>query len=118
MLPKHTQLQKSTLAIQVPTPMLSELTRPPARSGQAAASAPAAAPDARAAGEAVVAGAGTMAGLMPSSTAVPVRPTTAERRKPGFDRSIKYHSTGLTNASVSETCSVDCQGSLRWRESQ
>ena len=47
---------------------------------------------------------------------VPQRPTKADRRKPAFDRSRRYQSTGLTSARVRETWSVDCQGSLRFGE--
>ena len=61
------------------------------------------------------AGAGTIPGFVPRSTAVPVSPTTEESTRPGLDRSMMYHSTGFTSASVSETCSVDCHGSLRCR---
>lgn len=54
-----------------------------------------------------------MLGLSPSRKAVPATPTTAETRNPGFERSIRYHRAGLTMAKVSETCNVDCHGSLR-----
>lgn len=60
-------------------------------------------------------GDGTISGLSPSSIAVPVIPTNEERKNPGFERSMRYHSTGLTRAKVSDTCKVDCQGSLRCR---
>lgn len=105
-LPKHTQLQNKTLAIHVQTPMLSfvmilyDVTLSYEILG------------AFARGEGV-AGGGTMSGLTPRRTAVPVMPTMAERMKPGFDRSMRYQSTGLTSARVKETCRVDCQGSLR-----
>ena len=55
-----------------------------------------------------------MSGLTPSRTAVPAMPTSAERMKPGFERSIRYHRTGLTRAKVKETCKVDCHGSFRY----
>lgn len=58
-------------------------------------------------------GDGIISGLSPSSIAVPVIPTNEERKNPGFERSIRYHRTGLTKAKVSDTCTVDCQGSLR-----
>ena len=61
------------------------------------------------------AGAGTIPGFVPRSTAVPVSPTTEESTSPGLDRSMMYHSTGFTSASVREACSVDCHGSLRCR---
>ena len=50
-----------------------------------------------------VAGDGTMPGFTRSRIAVPVNPTMVERRKPGLERSMRYHSTGLTSASVRET---------------
>ena len=59
-------------------------------------------------------GGGTISGFTPSSTAVPAVPTRAERMNPGLDRSIRYHSTGLTSAKVKETCRVDCHGSFRF----
>ena len=110
MLPKQTQLQNNTLAIHVPTPMLSvlsqgcipfseapelEWTLEDEGKGEAVAGAK---------GEAATgAGGGTMAGLILSNTAVPVIPTAADRRSPVFDRSIRYHSTGFARARVSET---------------
>ena len=36
-----------------------------------------------------------------------------ERRKPGLERSTRYHRTGLTRARVRDIWEVDCQGSLR-----
>lgn len=105
--PKQTLLQNSTLAIQVPIPMLSLLIRPSCT------------PYSRdrfenelALGDGV-AGDGTISGLTPKAMAVPARPTSTERRKPGLDRSTRYQSTGLTRARVNETWEVDCQGSLR-----
>lgn len=68
-------------------------------------------PSARGEGEG---GDGIISGLSPSSIAVPVIPTNEERKNPGFERSMRYHRTGLTNAKVSDTCTVDCQGSLRY----
>ena len=106
MFPKHTQLQKSTLAIHVETPMLSLLMMPSVvtlsmetlrvfdRGG-------------------VIDGVGTMLGSIPNITTVPMTPTVVDRTKPGFDLSMRYHNTGLTRARVNETCKVDCQGSLR-----
>lgn len=43
-----------------------------------------------------------MSGLERRRRAVPVAPTAVERMKPGLDRSIMYHRTGLTRASVRE----------------
>lgn len=48
------------------------------------------------------AGEGIISGFRLSSTVVPKTPTAAERRKPGLVRSMMYHRTGLTRASVSE----------------
>lgn len=106
-LPKQTQLQNITLAIHVATPMVSLVIIPsnPSPLDVWAALAP---------GEGV-AGEGTIPGLTPSNTAVPVRPTTVERMKPGLERSMRYHNTGLTSARVRETWRVDCHGSLRYR---
>lgn len=58
-------------------------------------------------------GKGTKSGLTTSRIRVPTTPTRAEKANPGIDLSIRYHSAGLAMASVSETCRVDCQGSLR-----
>ena len=106
MFPKQTQLQNSTLAIHVLTPMLSLVIRLsdklPSKEAFIAF-----------ARRKEVAGGGTISGFTPSSIAVPAIPTMADRTKPGFERSIKYHKTGLTSASVKDTCKVDCQGSLR-----
>ena len=108
MLPKQTLLQNRTLAIQVLTPMLSMLTKLPYPELLCKMLA------ALAFGEGAGAGESTRLGLMASETAVPERPTTVERMNPGFDRSTRYHSTGLTNANVNETCSVDCHGKRRY----
>jgi hypothetical protein len=48
-------------------------------------------------------GGGTHSGLMERRTKVPATPTRADRRKPGLERSMRYHRAGLTRASVSET---------------
>ena len=109
MFPKHTQLQNSTLTIQMPASSVAWLASPPSTSGGSAT---------RPALDslrhcAVDDGVGIMSGLMPSSTAEPVSPTAADSRKPGLERSMRYHRNGLTSASVSETWSVDAQGSLR-----
>jgi hypothetical protein len=109
-LPKQTQLQNSTLAIQVATPMLSALTSPEL-TGQGEL------PIVIEAFEGAAAGAGTILGLIPRRMAVPARPTTDDRRKPALLRSMRYQSTGLTRARVNETWSVDCQGSLRCKGS-
>lgn len=105
MFPKHTLLQNKTLAIQVATPMLSFVIIFSEPSLIEAGAAPA--------GGDGIAGGGTISGLIPNNTAVPAMPTTVERTNPGLDRSMRYQSTGLASASVRETWSVDCQGSLR-----
>ncbi len=60
------------------------------------------------------AGEGTISGFTPKAIAVPARPTSIERRKPGLERSTRYQRTGLTRARVKETWEVDCHGSLRY----
>ena len=107
MFPKHTQLQNKTLEIQVQTPMLSFVMIPFMYTSSYETFI------VFALGEGV-AGGGTISGLTPSSTAVPAIPTRAERMNPGLDRSMRYHSTGLTRAKVKETCKVDCHGSFRY----
>lgn len=106
MFPKQTQLQNRTLAIQVHMPMLSFVGK-----REDAISSTELFPVTCALGDAA-AGDGTISGLMPSRAKVPPTPTTVESKNPVFDRSIRYHSTGFARASVSETCSVDCQGSF------
>ena len=87
MFPKHTLLQKRTLAIQVLTAMLSLLMRPELWCES---------PTAFGAGE------GTMFGLMSKAIAVPAIPIMVDSTNPGFERSTEYHITGLTRASVSD----------------
>ena len=60
------------------------------------------------------AGVGTICGFTQTHTAVPVMPTMVDRKIPGFERSTRYHRSGFTKAKVSDTWSVDCQGSFRW----
>jgi hypothetical protein len=57
-------------------------------------------------------GEGITFGLIPNKMAEPVRPTAAERRNPGLERSMRYHRKGLTRARVRETWRVDAQGSF------
>ena len=59
-----------------------------------------------------VAGAGTHSGFMPKRIPAPMTPNTHDTVNPLRVRSIKYHITGLTSASVKDTCSVDCQDSF------
>ena len=61
------------------------------------------------------AGEGIMSGFEARRRAVPVRPTPVERMKPGLERSTRYQRTGLTRASVRDACSVEAQGSLRYK---
>lgn len=109
--PKHTQLQNSTLKIQVPPSIVSILT-PPSPSPPklpryfAVVFLPGL-------GMLTEAGEGIMSGFEARRRAVPVAPTKAERRKPGLERSMRYHRTGLTRASVREAWRVDAHGNLR-----
>lgn len=48
----------------------------------------------------------------PRDTNEPAKPTAADNRNPGFDRSIRYHKNGFTAARVMETCIVDAQGTF------
>lgn len=105
MLPKHTQLQNSTLALQVQTPMLSWETKPSMPTSGAVMFASVALGSR-------IAGDGTILGLISNNMKVPKIPTIADKMKPAFDRSIRYQSTGLTSARVRETCIVDCQGNF------
>lgn len=109
MLPKQRQLQNSTLSIHTPVSIVSLLARPPS----AEAPSPCAVALASRALDSC-AGAGIMSGLTPSRNTEPTRPTVADSRKPGLERSISHHSSGLTMASVAEICSVDDQASLRY----
>jgi hypothetical protein len=113
MFPKHTQLQNSTERIQIPPSTLSLVKKPRpmlVESGMREWGSM----DALAAREEVAdAGEGIMSGLEARRRAVPVAPTALERMKPGFERSIRYQSTGLTRARVRDACSVEAQGSLR-----
>lgn len=47
-------------------------------------------------------GLGIISGFEARRRAVPIAPTPEERRKPGFERSIMYHRTGLTRNRVRE----------------
>lgn len=58
------------------------------------------------------AGDGNNAGFDNERREVPSAPTVAEKTKPGLERSIIYHKTGLTRASVREAWSVDVHGSF------
>jgi len=115
--PKQTALTNSTLAIHVATPTVSWPNNP---STSASPDGPftAAVPFPR---DAITRpccpcpcpGGGTQAGLMPSNTPVPPIETTVDSRKPGAERSSRYHSAGFASARVSESCIVDCHDNLR-----
>lgn len=105
MFPKQTHAQNSTLAIHVPTAMLS--CDKPTSSSYASPG-----PGIVILVEGLV-GAGTISGLSPRMVPVPASPTSVDRMKPGLELSTRYHSTGFTRARVSDACAVDCQGSLR-----
>jgi hypothetical protein len=104
--PKQTQLQNKTLIIHVPHSTVSFATKPPKTSFAIYV----ALLDAIWVDDA---GDGIISGLRLSRTVVPKTPTAAERRKPGFVRSIRYQRTGLTRASVREAWRVDVHGNLR-----
>ena len=110
--PKHTQLQNRTLSIQIPVSTVSWLAKPPSVSGSAKDGA---VPFRCRPSDEKPAGVGTICGFNPIKMAEPVKPTAAESRKPGFDRSIRYQRKGLTSARVRETCIVDAHGSFRYR---
>lgn len=103
--PKQTHAQNSTLAIHVPTAMLS-CDRPTSTSYSSPEPGIVILVDG-------LVGAGTISGLSPRMVPIPASPTTVDRIKPGLERSTRYHSTGLTRARVSDACAVDCQCSLR-----
>ena len=63
-----------------------------------------------------VAGEGTTSGFASRRIEVHVMLTRVERARPGLDRSRMYQRAGFTRERVTETWSVDCQGSLRFRE--
>lgn len=109
MFPKQTQLQNSTLSIQMPVSSVSWLASPPRAMGSAYALSD----SLRYVKDE---GVGITSGLMPSRTAEPATPTAIDSRKPGFDRSIRYHKNGLTSASVRETWRVEAHGSFRCRQ--
>ena len=105
--PKHTQLQNRTLATQVPYPMVSVLTSPPivAADERWSVSLMLVCWERGDAGDGIT-------GLTPRAKAVPIKATVAERRNPGLLRSTRYQRTGLTNANVKDTWSVDVHGSF------
>lgn len=114
-LPKQTQLTKSTLAIHVATATLSRLNIPatsmPASFSCCLLSVVLAAALARAAADGD--GAGTRSGFMESRRAVPLRATVELRMKPGEVRSRRYQIAGLARARVRLSWRVDCQGRRR-----
>lgn len=58
------------------------------------------------------AGAGTISGFVTRIKAVPVTPMKDDKARPGFERSMRYHSTGFTRASVRDSWRVDCHGNF------
>lgn len=115
MLPKHRQLQNSTLSIHTPVsivwwwPASIPLRLVGAASGAALLvplrvfGLPSRCRD----------GVGIMSGLMPRRSREPTRPTAAESTRPVLERSISHHRSGLARASVAEIWSVEDQASLR-----
>jgi hypothetical protein len=63
--------------------------------------------------DAGTAGDGTTSGFAKRKTDVRITEMREDRVRPGLLRSSKYHSAGLTRASVTESWRVDCQGNLR-----
>jgi hypothetical protein len=100
MFPKHTQLQKRTLATHVDTAICSELKALAASAAPAAWSVPFCTAGVE----------GTQSGLTPSMTAAPSNPTEAASKKPVRDLSTRYHAAGLARASVSDACIEDSHG--------
>jgi len=105
--PKQTQEQKSTLTIQIPPSIISLLTRAGCNNCAAFTE------EFRFRRE-NAAGEGIASGFETRRSAAPVVPTAVLRMKPGIERSMRYHKTGLTRARVREACIVDAQGSLRY----
>lgn len=110
MLPKHRQLQNSTLSIHTPVSMVSWRVD---TGGGGAVPVSLVALAALGWRRICREGMGIMPGLMPRSSKDPTRPTMAERRKPGLERSMSHQSRGLARASVAEIWRVDDQASLR-----
>ena len=109
MLPKQTQLQKSTLSIQTPVTMFS------CERGLGAEDVSKGADSLSELVTVIIIdeGAGIISGLTPSSRRVPAKENEAESTNPARERSISHQRRGLTRASVPEACSVDAQGSFR-----
>lgn len=53
-----------------------------------------------------------ISGFRPNEMMEPVSPTAADSRKPGLERSIKYHRRGLAIAKVKDTCIVEAHGTF------
>jgi hypothetical protein len=114
MLPKHTQLTNSTLAIQVAIPMVSWLMSPRTMSSCGAWKPAVWLESPRRSEEADRGdGEGSRVGLTPRSIPVPPIENRAERMKPGGERSMRNQMAGFARARVNDSCRVDCQGSLR-----
>lgn len=112
MLPKHTQLQNKTLSTHIPVSIVLSVAKPPNTVGS-----PPVWPvwfRCKSCDEYPI-GAGIISWFNPSATMEPARPTAADNKKPGLDRSIRYHRNGLTAARVIETCIVEAQGTFLWK---
>ena len=107
MLPKQTQLTNQTLAIQVATPTLSWVRRPPTRCSPSCGNctlnnvALSVFPSVR--DRAASGGDGIRLGLIARVKAVPVTATVVERIKPEGVRSRRYQMAGFDKARVSES---------------
>ena len=53
-------------------------------------------------------------GLRYNRVMVPIKLNEEEKNIPGAERSSRYHNAGLAKARVTESCSVDCHGNLRY----
>ena len=104
MLPKQRQLQNSTLSIHTPVSMvwLWATSAPGAAVAVVLPLAAAAAAAAAALRSICRDGVGIMSGLMTRSRREPTRPTPADSRSPGLDRSMSHQSSGLARANVAE----------------
>jgi hypothetical protein len=101
--PKQTQLQNNTLKIHTApsTPSLPTPFPIPIPCSQIVPF------------EGELAGLGKMFGFEARRRAVPVVEMVVERRKPGLERSIRYHRAGLTRARVRDAWREEAHGTLR-----
>ena len=109
-MPKQTQLQNSTLTIQIPvSTVLGPRSSQTAPGSPVSEALPAHAPPSGDGND----GAGMMSGLMPRRSRLPASPTAAERRRPGFVPSTRYQRKGFARVRAVETWRVETHGSLR-----